>query len=202
MSAHASSYRAPNIAPTAAPEIPRDQLPTSSLMNSNTDPVFLDVHATQGQGMVDTYHGQATQGRLTSHQWPASASISTTVAETFVSDSQIPSPVYYYRDASGQSFAIMNQTAIPQYRSSAPTVAPIARHPDPVATSLTYHQLDDNTYDQGWGESSTYTSASSSLEVGTSNYGGGSIQGEGSSAYYGHPAENTWDGFQESQHQF
>ncbi|KAK0234958.1 hypothetical protein EDD85DRAFT_954469 [Armillaria nabsnona] len=97
----------------------------------------------------------------------------------------------------------MNQTAIPQYLPSAPVVAPIARRPNPDPAFI-HQQLAGNTYNHnnGWGEpSTTYTSASSSVEVGSSNYGGGSTHGEGSSAYYGHPADNTWDGFQDRQRQ-
>ncbi|SJL09056.1 uncharacterized protein ARMOST_12432 [Armillaria ostoyae] len=203
MDAQAFLYRAPTIAPAAASEMPRIQDPISFMMNGNTDKVLHDVHTTQGQGMIDVHHGQATQGLQTSHQWPASASIRTAIAETSVSDSQIPNPVSYYRDTSGQSFAIMNQTAIPQYLPSAPIVAPIARHPNLVATSFTHHQLGGNIYNQGWGEplashasaSSSVGVGSSSLEVGLPNHGGGS------SIYYEHPPENTWDGSQYRQHQ-
>ncbi len=128
--AQAFLYRAPTAAPTAAPEIPRVQYSTSSMMNGNTDGVLHDVYFTQGQGMIDTHHGQATQGLQTSHQWRASASIPTVITETSVSDSQTHNPVSYYRDTSGQSFAVMNQTAIPQYLPSTPVVAPIARRPN------------------------------------------------------------------------
>ncbi|KAK0234956.1 hypothetical protein EDD85DRAFT_841223 [Armillaria nabsnona] len=48
-------YRAPTVAPTAAPEIPRVQYSTSSMMNGNTDAVLHDVYFTQGQGMIDTH---------------------------------------------------------------------------------------------------------------------------------------------------
>ncbi|KAK0216813.1 hypothetical protein IW262DRAFT_1393660 [Armillaria fumosa] len=191
-------YRAPSIAPTAAYEISRAQYPTFSMMNGTTDAVLHDVHTTQGQ----IRHGQATQGTQTSRQSSASASIQATLAETSVTDSQFHNPVSYYRDTSGQSFAVMNQAVIPQYLPSTPIAAPIAHRPDPVATSFIHHQLNRNTHNQGWGEPSTiHTSASSSVEVGSFNYGGGSTHGEGSSAYYGHPAENTWDGFQDHQRQ-
>ncbi|KAK0216808.1 hypothetical protein IW262DRAFT_1506813 [Armillaria fumosa] len=191
--------RVPIMTPTAAPEILGIQYFNSSTMNVNTDPVAHNVHTIEEQPMIDLRHGQATP---TSPRWPVSISIPPAVTETSISDSQIHDSVPYYHDTSGQSFLITNQPTTPQYLPSAPIVAPIAYRPNPVATSFTYHQLDENTYDQGWGEpSTTYTSASSSLEVGTSNYGGRCTQGERSSAYYGHPAESTWDGFQDHQHQ-
>ncbi|PBK66064.1 hypothetical protein ARMSODRAFT_1048629 [Armillaria solidipes] len=204
MDAQAFLYRAPTIAPTATPEIPRVQYPSSFMMNGNTDAVFLDVHTTQGQGIIEVQHGQATQGLRTSHQGPASISVptqATAITETSISDSQ--TPVSYYRDTSGQSFAIMNQTAIPQYLPSAPIVAPIARRPNPDP-AFTHQQLAGNTYNHNnsWGGlSATHASASSSVEVGSSNHGGGSTHGGGSSAYYEHPAENTWDDSQYRQHQ-
>ncbi|KAK0234952.1 hypothetical protein EDD85DRAFT_1024834 [Armillaria nabsnona] len=167
-------------------------------MNSNTDVVPHNVHQTS----IDLQHGQATQSMPTSHQWPAFTSIPTAVTETSFSDSQIHYPVSFYGDTSGQSFAIMNQAAIPQH-PSAPVVALITHRPNPVATSFTPHQLDGNTYNQGWGEPlTTYAFASSSVEVGSSNHGGGSIHGGGSSTYYEHPPENTWDDSQYRQHQF
>jgi hypothetical protein len=130
MDAQAFLHHAPTAAPTAALEIPCVQYLTSSMMNGNTDAVLHDAYFTQGQGMIDTHHGHATQGMQTSHQWPASISIPTAITETSVSDPQIPDHVSYYRDTSGQSFAVMNQTAIPQYLPLAPVVAPIARRPN------------------------------------------------------------------------
>lgn len=121
---------APTITPTAASEIPRVQYPTSFMMYGNTGAVLHDVHFTHGQGMINAHHGQATQGPQTAHQWPPSISIPTAITETSVSDSRIPDAVSYYRDTSGQSFAIMNQTAIPQYLPSALVVAPIPHRPN------------------------------------------------------------------------
>ncbi len=80
----------------------------------------------QGQAMTDAHLGQATRGMQTSHQWPASSMIPTATPETSVSDSQIHNPVSHYHDTSGQSFALTNQTAIPQYLPAAPVVAPVA----------------------------------------------------------------------------
>ncbi|PBK89614.1 hypothetical protein ARMGADRAFT_1033149 [Armillaria gallica] len=183
--------RAPTITPTVAPGIPRVQYPNSFMMNVNTDLVAHHVYTTEGQAMIDLQHGQATQGMPTSHQWPASTSIPTAVTETSISDSQIHNSVSYYHDASGQSFGIMNQTAIPQHLPSAPVVAPVAHRPNPVTVLFTHHQLDGNIYNHnnGWGEPSTsHASTSSSVEV-------------GSSAYYEHPAENTWDDSRDRQHQ-
>ncbi len=139
MDAQAFLPRAPIVAPPAALEIPRIQYPTSSMMNGNTDAVLHDAYFTQGQGMIDVQHGHATQGMQTSYQWPASISIPTATPETSVSASQIPNPVSYYRDTSGQTFAIMDQTAIPQYLPSTSIVAPIARRPNVRRFSSSLH---------------------------------------------------------------
>ncbi|KAK0475778.1 hypothetical protein IW261DRAFT_1492899 [Armillaria novae-zelandiae] len=196
--------RVPIRTPTAVSESLRTQYPNSSVMNVNTDVLVAhNVHTTEGQVMIDVQHEQARQGMPTSHQWPASISIPPAVTETSIGDSQIRDSVPFYRDTSGQSFLIMDRPTTPQYLPSAPVAVPIAHRPNPVATLLTHHQFDGNTYNQGLGELSTvHTSASSSTEVGSFNYGGGSTHGEGSSAYYGHPAESTWDGFQDNQRQF
>ncbi|KAK0487994.1 hypothetical protein EDD18DRAFT_1191718 [Armillaria luteobubalina] len=184
---------APTMTPTAAPGSLGIQYPTFSMMNVNTDPVAHNVHTIEGQSMIDLQHGQATP---TSHQWPASISIPPAVTETSVSDSQIHDSVPYYRDTLIQSFLITNQPTTPQYLPSAPVVVPIAHRPNPVATLLTHHQFDGSTYNQGLDELLTvHTSAS--MELGSFNYSGGSTHGEGSSTYYGQPAENTWDGFQD-----
>ncbi|KAK0488012.1 hypothetical protein EDD18DRAFT_1335299 [Armillaria luteobubalina] len=125
--------RFPIMTPTAADENLRIQYPSSSIidvMDVSTDVVAHNVCTTEGQAMIDLQHGQATQGMPTSHQWLPSISIPPVVTESSISDSLIHDSVPYYRDISGQSFLITNQSTTPQYLPSAPVVAPIAHRPN------------------------------------------------------------------------
>ncbi|KAK0183681.1 hypothetical protein F5146DRAFT_708287 [Armillaria mellea] len=184
-------YYAPAITPTTASGIPPIQHPDSFMMDVNIDAV---PHNTLGQDMIHSQHGQATQGVRANRQRQASFFIPAVATVPSASDSQNYNTVPYYRDTSGQIFAVMNQPAMPQYFSSAPVVAPVAHHPNPATVSFTPYQLDGNihNHNSGWAEpSTTYTSASSSVEVVSSSRAGGSTYGGGSSPRYQHPAENT-----------
>ncbi|KAK0234959.1 hypothetical protein EDD85DRAFT_954470 [Armillaria nabsnona] len=181
-------YHAPTTAPAVAPRVPHVQNPTLFMMN--TDEMLYDVHATQGQSMVDTQHGYAARNMQFSYQWPASTSVATTFAEQ--SDPQIHNHATYYHNASGQNFAIMNPTAILQYLPSVPAVAPTAHGLNPLPVAFYRHELDANADVRN---DASHSSAASSMEVGSSTGKREFLP------YYERPAPNTWDDLQYHQRQ-